>query len=68
MKIDISLLESFKRATDGSMFFKKVSVKNQISRKERQLKNRQKKYSEWNKSLLSMGAHHRAQLLQKCWK
>lgn len=68
MKIDFSLLESLKRATDGSIVFQKVSLKNQISRKERQLKNRQKKYSEWNKSLLSMGAHHRAQLLQKYWK
>ena len=39
MKIDLTLLESLKRAADGSMLSSRISLKQQMSRKERQLKN-----------------------------
>ncbi|WAW11838.1 hypothetical protein nACB2_111 [Acinetobacter phage nACB2] len=68
MKIDLTLLESLKRAADGSMLSSRISLKQQMSRKERQLKKRKKENKEFEDSLFSMGAHHRAAMFQKYWK
>lgn len=65
---EFKLLEDFSRTVSGAFISKTSSIKYQESRSSRQKRIRNKENKEFEDSLFSMGAHHRAQLLQKYWK
>lgn len=65
---EFKLIEDFSRAVSGAFVTKTSNIKCQETRSSRRKRIRDKENKEFEDSLFSMGAHHRAQLLQKYWK